>query len=440
MSRLPRLCLALLLGGAASAFAATTPSDTDAQRGEYLARAADCISCHTRAGGRPFAGGLAMETPFGTIVSTNITPDRSLGIGNYSAQEFSRALRQGRARDGHYLYPAMPYVQFTRMRDADVLDLYAYFMKAVKPEQQDNVVTRLAWPFSMRGMMALWNLVNLQDVRFVPVLSASAEWNRGAYLVEGPSHCGACHTPRNFTGAEKASSEKEGAHFLAGASIDGWYALPLRGLEGTTQAGLASWSQASLVQYLHTGRNAQTAAFGVMSGVVSQSTKYLTLPDANAIAVYLKSLGANQAVGTKAAPVLPDLDDPTTLALRQGDMTKLAGRRGALIYLNNCSGCHRSDGQGIGRTFPTLSRSSAVAASDTTSLVRIVLEGSAMPYTATAPSELGMPPFGWRLTNVEVAEVLSFIRSSWGNNASAVNTQSVAKVRSASKVLQATNR
>ncbi|WP_342616167.1 cytochrome c [Rhodoferax sp. GW822-FHT02A01] len=438
MNRLLRCCLALLLIGATSAFAATAPSDTDVQRGEYLARAADCISCHTRAGGLPFAGGLAMATPFGTIVSTNITPDRTSGIGNYSAEEFSRALRQGRAKDGHYLYPAMPYVQFTRMTDADVLDLYAYFMKAVKPEQQDNVVTRLAWPFSMRGLMALWNMVNLQDRRFAPVLSASAEWNRGAYLVQGLSHCSACHTPRNFIGAEKASSEKDGAHFLAGASIDGWYALPLRELDETTQAGLASWSQAALVQYLHTGRNAQTAAFGAMAGVVSQSTQYLTLPDANAIAVYLKSLGASEAGGSK--PVAPDPQDPTTLALRQGDMTKLASRRGALIYLNNCSACHRSDGQGAGRTFPTLSHSSAVAAGDTTSLVRIVLQGSAMPYTVTAPSELGMPPFGWRLSNTDIADVLSFVRSSWGNNADAVTAQSVAQVRSASKVIQATDR
>jgi len=440
MNRLLRCCLGLLLGGAASAFAATAPPDTDVQRGEYLARAADCISCHTRAGGLPFAGGLAMATPFGTIVSTNITPDRTSGIGNYSAEEFSRALRQGRAKDGHYLYPAMPYVQFTRMTDADVLDLYAYFMKTVKPEQQDNVVTRLAWPFSMRGLLALWNLVNLHDRRFAPVLSASAEWNRGAYLVQGLSHCSACHTPRNFTGAEKASSEKDGAHFLAGASIDGWYAQPLRELDETTQAGLASWSQASLVQYLHTGRNAQTAAFGAMAGVVSQSTQYLTLADANAIAVYLKTLGTTQAGGTKPEPTMPDSQDPTTLALRQGDPAKLAGRRGALIYLNNCSGCHRSDGQGSGRTFPSLSRSSSVAAGDTTSLVRIVLQGSAMPYTATAPSELGMPPFGWRLSNDDVADVLSFVRSSWGNNADPVNAVAVAKVRDASKVIQATDR
>ncbi len=421
--------LGLLLALPACALAADPA--TDVQRGEYLARAADCISCHTRAGGLPFAGGLAMATPFGTIVSTNITPDSSSGIGNYSADEFSRALRQGRARDGHYLYPAMPYVQFTKMSDADVLDLYAYFMKGVAPQPQNNAITDLPWPFSVRSLMAIWNLVNLQDKRFEPALLASAEWNRGAYIVQSLAHCGACHTPRNLTGAEKASSEQDGEHFLAGALIDGWYAQPLRELDESTQAGLASWSRESLVQYLQTGRNAQTAAFGVMAGVVSQSTQYLTPQDANNVAVYLKTLGASQAGGTTPSPQSADGKDPTTLALREGNIAQLAQRRGAMVYLNNCSACHRSDGQGANRTFPSLARSSAVAAGDVTSLVRMVLQGSAMSHTAKAPSELAMPALGWRLGNEDVADVLSFVRSSWGNNAAAVDAQTVAKLRSA---------
>jgi mono/diheme cytochrome c family protein len=372
-----------------------------------------------------------MATPFGTIVSTNITPDRLQGIGAYSVDDFTRALRQGRARDGHYLYPAMPYVQFSKMSDADVLDLYAYFMQAVVPQQQSNASTHLSWPFSMRGLMALWNLGNLQDKRFAPVLSAGAQWNRGAYLVQGPAHCGACHTPRSFTAAEKASSEKDGPHFLAGAPIDGWYAMPLRELDEATQAGLASWSQAALAQFLQTGRTHQTAAFGTMAVVVAQSTQYLTPQDAGAIAVYLKTVGATQAGGTQPPSATIDTSDPTTLALRQGDITQLGNRPGALVYLNNCSGCHRSDGQGAGRTFPTLSHSSAVAASDVTSLVRIVLQGSAMPHTSTAPSELAMPPFGWRLTDANVADVLSFVRRSWGNQSEGVTAQTVAQVRGA---------
>jgi mono/diheme cytochrome c family protein len=404
-----------------AASAPSVPRDALVVRGEYLARAGDCISCHTRAQGQPFAGGLAMNTPFGAIVSTNITPDKEQGIGQYTQQDFNRALREGKAKDGHHLYPAMPYTSFARLTDEDLGALYAYFMKGVPPVKQDNAKTDLPWPFSMRWLMAAWNKLYLKGQVYEPEAAQTAEWNRGAYLVQGLGHCGACHTPRSITGAEKAPTHKDGELFLSGTVIDGWYAQPLR---NTDTPGLATWSSRDLVEYLKTGRNNHTAAFGAMTEVVANSTQHLSREDLGAIATYLKSLGDNPGALSAVAPASNDI---TSAALRQGTVNQ----RGAMVYLNNCNACHRSDGQGAQRTFPTLARNSAVAATDPSSLIRIVLQGSAMPHTAEAPSQIAMPGFSWRLTDDNVADVVSFIRSSWGNQAGAVSAGEVAKVRAA---------
>lgn len=434
---LPTLLLALLCAGPVAAAsndalpAVAADAAAAVQRGAYLARAGDCISCHTRPGGLPFAGGLAMATPFGSIVSTNITPQPEQGIGRYSAQEFATALRQGRARDGHFLYPAMPYTHFALLSDADVGDLYAYFMRGVAPAVQDNATTSLPWPFSMRWLMAAWNTLYLRDARYAPVAAQSAQWNRGAYLVQGAGHCGACHTPRGWSGAEQAVSETDGGQFLAGARIDGWYAQPLRQLEGAASPGLGAWSVPELADYLQTGRSAHSAAFGAMVDVVGNSTQYLLREDLLAVALYLKSPGVPAGAGATVERQPADPGDTTTLALRAGDAASLGQRRGGMVYLNNCSACHRSDGEGANRTFPALSRSSSVAAVDPTSLIRIVLAGSAMPHTGSAPSALAMPALGWRLSNENIADVLVFVRSSWGNHAAAVSLAQVAAVRAA---------
>lgn len=402
---------------------APPPLDAVVARGEYLARAGDCISCHSRPNGAPFAGGLAMNTPFGTIVSTNITPDSEQGIGQYTQADFTRALRQGKARDGHHLYPAMPYTNFAKLTDEDLSALYAYFMKGVQPAKQDNAKTSLPWPFSMRWLMAGWNALYLHNETYTAEPAQTAEWNRGAYLVQGLGHCGACHTPRSITGAEKAPTHRDGDRFLAGTIIDGWYAQPLRNTTETNGAGLLGWSGKDIVDYLKTGRNKHTAAFGAMTEVVANSTQYLSRQDLASIAVYLKSLGDSPGVVTAAAP--PVSSETATLVLRQGSVNQ----RGAMVYLNNCNACHRSDGQGAQRTFPTLARSSSVAAINPTSLIRIVLQGSAMAHTQEAPSQLAMPGFGWRLTDDNVADVVSFIRSSWGNQAAGVSAGEVGKVR-----------
>jgi mono/diheme cytochrome c family protein len=412
-------------------------------RGEYLARAGDCIGCHTRPYGLPFAGGLALQTPYGIIVSTNITPDKNSGIGNYTLNNFDQALRHGLNGAGSNLYPAMPYANYARLTDDDLAALFAYFMQAVLPAKQENAKTDLSWPFSMRWLMKGWNWLYLPTKPYTPDATETAEWNRGAYLLQGLGHCSACHTPRSLSGAEKASTEKHGNAFLSGALIDGWYASALRtsndkkissseAVDKTPRPGLTNWSSTDIVDFLKTGRSQHTAAFGSMANVVSNSTQHITTEDLAAIANYLKSVGNNRRVAdnVSAAPAIGSKlsatdSDPTTVALRSGNTSA----RGAMIYLNNCSACHRSDGQGAARTFPSLARSSSVSAKDTTSLIRIVLQGSAMPYTEKAPSELAMPGFDWRLNDDNVADVLSFVRASWSNQAASITSASVAKVR-----------
>ena len=403
-------------------------SDALVERGLYLARAGDCISCHTGPGRLPFAGGLPMKTPFGTIVSTNITPDRSGGIGDYTEADFARALREGVRRDGRHLYPAMPYTSFARIDDADMHALYAYFQRGVAPVASKPAETALPWPFSMRWLMVGWNFLYLEPGVYAPDAARGAEWNRGAYLVQGLGHCGECHTPRNsLTGGVKSTSDRRGDSFLAGALIDGWYAQPLRHADRPTAA---QWSSADLVAFLGTGRTAHTAAFGGMSEVVENSTQYLTREDLGAIASYLKTVGAPVGsampdLSPQAAAVAAADTHPDTLKLRAGTVEGA----GAMVYLNNCKACHRSSGAGAKGVFPSLSGNSVVNAKDPTSLIRIVLGGSAMPSTDRSPSALAMPGFGWRLTDGNVADLLSYVRTAWGNRAEPVTPAQVAAVR-----------
>lgn len=415
-------------------------------RGKYLARAGDCIGCHTRPDGLPFAGGLPLQTPFGTIVSTNITPDKTSGIGNYTLNNFDQALRHGLDEEGGNLYPAMPYANYARLTDDDLAALFAYFMQAVPPATQENARTNLSWPFSMKWLVKGWNWLYLPTKPYAPDSAQTAEWNRGAYLVQGLGHCGACHTPRSLAGGEKASTEKGGDAYLSGALIDGWYAQPLRTNRNVNVAGnktsassvdtkplpgLGQWSSTDITEFLKTGRSQHTAAFGPMTSVVSNSTQHMTAEDLAAMAIYLKSIGtdshaANKGVAELIAPAVTTANvDGTAAALRAGDVSA----RGAMTYVNNCGACHRSDGRGAVRTFPSLAQNSAVAAEDATSLIRIVLQGSAMPHTEQAPSALAMPGFDWRLSDDNVADVLSFVRASWGNQATPIAAASVAKVR-----------
>ena len=396
------------------------------QRGAYLARAGDCIACHTAPEGQPFAGGLLLNTPIGMIYSTNITPDLETGIGHYSIDNFVKVMREGVTEDGDHLYPAMPYTSYAKVSREDLSALYAYFMQGVEPVRQPNHPTKLRWPLSIRSLMVVWNGLYLKKGEYAADPNKSVSWNRGAYLVQGLGHCGGCHTPRGVLGQEKAGSEKDGRPYLAGAKLDNWYALPLT---GDRKTGLNAWSKDEIAEYLKTGRTARVVAVGMMVEVVAKSTQYLTDHDLMAIAEYLKSLPpANDTdQGNADSSIQGSNASAATRALRAGD----TGMRGSLVYLDNCNACHRSDGSGAKRTFPNLVKNEAVNAKDPISLIHIVLTGGSMPSTQTAPSAFAMPDFRWRLSDEEVADVLSFIRGNWGNHAAAVSPDEIGRVRKA---------
>ncbi|EBR8158577.1 cytochrome c [Salmonella enterica subsp. enterica serovar Newport] len=407
----PILPLALLT----SAVQAGTPRQTLSQ-GQQLAAAGDCIACHTVEGGKSYAGGLKMSTPLGAIYSTNITPDKETGIGDYSYDDFTRAVREGVAKDGRNLYPAMPYTSYARVNDQDLHILYDFFMHQVPAVKQQNRDSDIPWPLSMRWPLSVWNMVFHDDAVFKPDSSQSAQWNRGAYLVQGLAHCGTCHTPRGIGFQEKALDQNDAA-YLTGGTLEGWHAPDLT---GNVKSGLGHWSAQDITEFLRTGRTDNSAAFGPMTDVVTHSTQYLSSDDLEAVAVYLKSLKSSdpQAVAPKA-------DTATSLALLKGDMSK----PGAQEYMDNCSACHRIDGQGYAKTFPALAHNAAVLSDDPSSLISVVLRGGQMAVTQEAPTGLTMPDFAWRLDDKQVADLLTFVRSSWGNNAPAVTVNEVKTLR-----------
>jgi Cytochrome c, mono- and diheme variants len=408
----------LALLGSFSAVAAQEDQQALIKQGEYLARAGDCVACHTAKDGKPFAGGLPMETPIGLIYSTNITPDKS-GIGAYSFDDFDKAVRHGIAKNGDTLYPAMPYPSYARVTETDMQALYAYFMKGVKPVAQENKAIDIPWPLSMRWPLAMWRWTFAPAVAdFTPVTGQDPVVSRGAYLVEGLGHCGACHTPRALTMQEKALGAGDSSAFLSGsAPLEGWIAKNLR---GDHKDGLGSWNEEQLVQFLKTGRSDRSAVFGGMSDVIVHSMQYMSEADLTAIARYLKSLPAVDATDT------PHQYDPAVAdALWNGDDSK----RGAAVYIDNCAACHRTDGHGYTRVFPALAGNPVLLSDDPTSLIHIVLKGGTLPATHTAPSTFTMPAFYWRLSDQEVADVVNFIRTSWGNKGGDVKATDVKGLR-----------
>jgi mono/diheme cytochrome c family protein len=393
-------------------------NDPLVKQGEYLARAGDCVACHTAKGGKPFAGGLPMETPIGTVYSTNITPDAS-GIGSYSFEDFDKAVRHGIGKSGSSLYPAMPFPSYASVSDGDMQALYAYFMKGVEPVAEPNKATDIPWPLSMRWPLSIWRGLFAPKVQaYQAPAGADPVVSRGAYLVEGLGHCGACHTPRAITMQEKALNAGDSPAFLSGsAPLEGWIAKNLR---GDHKDGLGSWSEGDLVQFLKTGRNDRTAVFGGMSDVVEHSMQYMSDADLQAIARYLKSLPPSDP-----ADKPHQYDKQVADALWKGDDSKA----GASVYIDNCAACHRTDGHGYTRVFPGLAGNPVLQTEDATSLINIVLKGNTLPATHTAPSTFTMPGFAWRLSDQEVADVVNFIRTSWGNQASAVKADDVKGLR-----------
>nr|WP_246500148.1 cytochrome c [Pseudomonas cyclaminis] len=396
----------------------TETEDALIKKGEYLARIGDCVACHTAKGGQPFAGGLPMETPIGAVYSTNITPD-ACGIGQYSFDDFDQAVRHGIGKNGSTLYPAMPYPSYAPLSNDDMQALYVYFMKGVEPVAEPNKATDIPWPLSMRWPLSIWRGLFAPEVKaWNRTVSVDPVINRGAYLVEGLGHCGACHTPRALTMQEKALNPEEGNQFLAGsAPLEGWIAKNLR---GDHKDGLGSWSEEDLAQFLKTGRSDRSSVFGGMSYVIEHSTQYLSDADLTAIARYLKTLPASDPNDKPHT-----YDKQVAYSLWNGDDSK----PGASVYIDNCAACHRTDGHGYTQVFPALAGNPVVQTEDPTSLIHIVLVGGTVPSTQAAPSNFTMPAFAWRLNNQQVAAVVSFIRTSWGNQGSKVTAKDVSNLR-----------
>jgi mono/diheme cytochrome c family protein len=384
-------------------------------KGEYLARAGDCVACHSVKGGKAFAGGLRMGTPMGAIYSTNITPDPDTGIGNYSLEDFDRAVRSGVAKDGHRLYPAMPYPSYAKISDEDLKELYAFFMKEVPAVKQANKPSEIPWYLSPRWPLALWNVIFAPKNGYTARQDRDATWNRGAYLVQGLGHCGACHTPRGWAFQEKALDDS-GAAYLQGAELDAWFAPNLR---GDVRTGLGDWSQDDIAAFLKTGHNDKGVVFGSMLDVINNSTPYLADDDLHAMAAFLKSLPATAQQARFA------YDDTATEALQSGKPQQ----RGAAIYLGSCASCHGIDGKGQAPFMPPLAGNAVVLDADPSSLVNLVLNGADPIVVKGVPDAYRMPQFRVQLNDEDTAEVLSFVRGAWGNDAAAVKTDTVQTLR-----------
>lgn len=413
---------ALLTAGLAHG-AAPEASAEQIARGRYLARIANCAACHTAEGGAPLAGGLPLRTDVGTIYSTNITPDAETGLGRYTLDDFDRAVRHGVARDGKRLYPAMPYTSYAKMTRDDVAALYAWMRAEVKPVRQPNRDTALRWPYSMRWLLVPWNWLNLSSdpVRVDAAAGKgqdSEAWRRGAYLVQAVAHCGACHTPRGMLYGEKGTDARS-RHFLSGASVEGWSAT---NLTGDMLTGLGAWSKAEIVEYLHTGRNAHATSFGPMSTVIATSTQFMNATDLDAVATYLKSIP-----GTRGE-TQPFRYDASTLAqLEQGRFDVPGARQ----YATYCMPCHNASGKGFARVFPPLAGNPTVVDPNPASLINLLLDGAVTARVDTAPTDYHMPGYGWTLEDQELANLLTYIRASWGNRAAPVSPEAVADRRQA---------
>jgi mono/diheme cytochrome c family protein len=397
---------ALLAGAAVAAAAVVAPGkeSNEVARGAYLARIGDCEFCHTAPNGKPFAGGRAIATAFGVIYSINITPDRDTGIGQWSEQDFYKAMHTGISRDGSHLYPAFPYPWFTKVTRADVDAIKAY-LDTVTPVAQDDKPNRLPWVLRWREELFGWNALFFDEGEYKNDAAQSAQWNRGAYLVQGLAHCGACHTPDNWLGGTKHSDAFEGG------SAGLHWAAP--GLGVNIRDGVGGWSAAQIVEYLRTGANAKSASAGPMSDVVMNSTQYLSDADLNAIAFFLKNRPNDRAKSP-----------PKTAALGTEALA-----HGQALYLDNCTGCHNPDGRGVPKVFPPLTGSAAIQTDNPGTVIHVVLAGSKMAAPSSLPTGLSMPGFGWKLDDREIADVLNYTRHAWGNRAPLVDAETVAAVR-----------
>lgn len=371
------------------------------EKGRYLTTLGDCAACHTLPGKPMFSGGVVIDTPFGKLLGANITPDQVTGIGRWSFEDFQNVMSNGHGLDGKLLYGAMPYTAYTKVSREDNQAIWAY-LKTVDAVDNKVETNQLPFPFNVRSSLIGWNLLNFKQGEFKPDPQKSAQWNRGAYLVEGLGHCGTCHTPKDLTGGDKADQ------FLGGANLQGWVAP---NITANAHSGIGSWSEDDIVQYLKTGANRFDIASGPMAEEVEHSSQHWQDEDLMAVAVYLKD-------GAKPS------EAPQPLAANTPAMVA-----GKAIYADRCSACHVSSGEGAAHLFPKLAMAPLVNGDDPASLIRVVLSGSRAGATDAAPTAPAMPAFGWNLSDDNVADVLTYVRNSWGNAAPAVSASDVKTMR-----------
>jgi mono/diheme cytochrome c family protein len=401
------LCCGSRLAGAQTA----TPANGDlVAKGKYLAQAGDCVACHTSPGGKLFAGGRAMPTPFGTLFTSNITPNADTGIGKWTADQFYSMMHTGRMPDGGLLYPAMPFASYTKVTRQDSNAIFA-FLNAVPPVNQKNRPHDLKFPYNNRSLIIGWRTLFFTEGEYKPDPTKSDEWNRGAYLVQGLGHCGMCHTAINALGGSSESQAFEGGLI----PMQNWYAPSLT---SNKEGGLGDWSIEDISDLLRTGVSQRGAVYGPMAEVTYNSLQYLTEADTRAMAVYLKSL-ADRSV--------PDRSPPTTTAAESSLLLRL----GHTIYDDKCASCHGAKGEGKPPHYPPLAGNQSIEMASAVNPIRMVLNGGYPPGTATNPMPHGMPPFAQSLSDDEVAAVVTYIRVSWGNRGSAVSAKEANELRSA---------
>ena len=369
------------------------------------------MGCHTAQGGRAYAGGRSLSTPFGTFITPNITPDKATGIGQWNEDDFWRAMHEGKSRDGRPLYPAFPYTEYTKVTREDADAIFAH-LQALAPVPQKTPPSRINFPYDFQPLLSLWRMVYFKPGIFQPEPDKSAEWNRGAYLVQGLGHCSACHAERDPLGGIRATVGGEAA---GGGQIMGtnWYAPSLNGRH---EAGTTSWPLEEIIQLLTTGVSQRATTSGPMAEVVSQSLQHLTKADARAMAVYLKSLPESKPTPPVSAPA-------------RTEQAEAWLQQGARIYKKHCEDCHGASGEGASGIYPGLAGNRAVTMNPPINAIRSVLNGGYPPSTAGNPRPYGMPPYAQVLSDAEVAQVLSYIRNAWGNRASMVTTPQVDKSR-----------
>lgn len=400
---------AVLLMTGVPAFGQQAQQGSIVQRGEYLAQAGDCVACHTMPGGKLFAGGHAIPTPFGTLYSTNITSDPDYGIGRWTADQFYRVMHDGRMPDGGLIYPVMPFQTYTKVTRQDSDAIFA-FLKSVPPVHQQDKPQDLRFPYNNRALIIGWRTLFFSAGEFRPDPSKSAEWNRGAYLVEGLGHCGMCHSPINALGGTSEARAFQGGLI----PMQDWYAPSLT---SNREGGLGEWSLDDIVGLLRAGICMRGAVYGPMSEVVYNSLQYLTDEDIRAMAIYLKTLPEGSPPD-KASTNIPGAESSLLLSLGKG------------VYDARCASCHGAQGEGMPPAYPPLAGNQSIEMESAVNPIRMVLNGGFPPGTQLNPKPYGMPPFAQLLSDDEIAAVVSYIRTSWGNSGSPVTARQANTLRS----------